>query len=203
MTTKIIDPTLLLEAYRQGFFPMATRPSCIEWFSPENRGILLLDEFHIPHGLRRALKTPLWHITVDTAFSAVISACAQRKETWIDKTISASYQHLYDLGHAHSLEVWLDGELVGGLYGVAIGGVFFGESMFHRRTNASKIALKVLVDALKAGGFILLDTQWSTQHLEQFGVREIPRSVYIPLLENALDIPSRFPAKGELPVSNP
>lgn len=199
MTTKIITPELLLEAYRHGFFPMAVEPGHIEWFSPEHRGILLLNEFHIPHGLRRSLKTQKWRVTVDTVFPEVISACAKRKETWIDEIILATYCHLFDLGHAHSLEIWLDDELTGGLYGVTIGGVFFGESMFYERTNASKVALKVLVDLLNAGGFLLLDTQWTTPHLEQFGIRAVSRSTYISLLQNALKVSARFPQKGEIP----
>jgi leucyl/phenylalanyl-tRNA--protein transferase len=197
---RIISPELLLQAYRQGFFAMAVDPGRIEWFSPIQRGILLLEEFHIPHGLRRSLKAKKWKATVNKAFLEVILGCADRKETWIDKTIFASFFHLHKLGHAHSIEVWQDGELAGGLYGVSIGGVFFGESMFHRKTDGSKIALKVLVDTLRHNGFLLLDAQWTTPHLEQFGIKQIPRSDYLHLLENALNAPARFPQNGPLPV---
>ncbi len=175
---------------------MAVEPGHIEWFSPKYRGILPLNEFHIPHGLRRSLKTQPWHATIDMAFRDVMVACSKREETWIDDIILATYCHLHNLGHAHSLEIWCNEELAGGLYGVAIGGVFFGESMFHRKTDGSKVALKALVDTLNAGGFLLLDTQWISPHLEQFGVREIPRSAYIHLLENALNISAHFPKKG-------
>ncbi len=180
---------------------MAVEPGHIEWFSPELRGILLLNEFHVPHGLRRSLKAQKWRATIDTVFPEVISACAKREETWIDDIILATYCRLFDLGHAHSLEIWLDDELAGGLYGVTIGGVFFGESMFSARPNSSKVALKVLVDLLKAGGFLLLDTQWATPHLEQFGIRAVPRSAYISFLKNALNISAQFPLRGQIPMS--
>lgn len=200
VTTRIIAPEFLLAAYRQGLFPMAVEPGRIEWFSPTQRGILPLDAFHIPHGLRRSLKTSHWNATIDMAFSDVISACARRAETWIDEMISASYRHLHDLGYAHSLEIWLDNKLAGGLYGVVIGGAFFGESMFHQQRDGSKVALKVLVDILIHSGFCLLDTQWVTPHLEQFGVRAVPHTTYLALLESALRVPAQFPAKGEFPI---
>ncbi|PWU07519.1 MAG: leucyl/phenylalanyl-tRNA--protein transferase [Verrucomicrobia bacterium] len=195
-----MTPDFLLQAYRRGFFPMAVKPGHIEWFSPSSRGILFPNEFHIPHGLRRCLKAQKWRATVDTAFPEVILACSKREETWIDDIIFHTYCHLFSSGHAHSLEIWLDSELAGGLYGVAVGGVFFGESMFHKRSNGSKVALKVLVDLLKAGGFLLLDTQWTTPHLEQFGIRAVPRAVYLSLLKNALNVSAQFPQKGEIPV---
>jgi leucyl/phenylalanyl-tRNA--protein transferase len=183
----LIPPELLLSAYRQGAFPMAVAPGDIQWFSPQRRGIIPLDDgFHVPHGTSRALRDPAWEVRVDTAFDAVMAACAQRRETWIDDVILESYGKLHALGHAHSVEAWRDGELAGGLYGVVVGGAFFGESMFHRVTNASKVALVSLVRILRAGGFTLLDTQWNTPHLEQFGAMEIPRSRYLRLLEVAV-----------------
>ncbi len=188
----LIPPDLLLAAYREGVFPMAIAPGDIQWFSPKRRGILPLTDFHIPHGTRRALKDPKWELRINTEFDLVVSACAARKETWIDSVILRSYSRLHDLGYAHSVEIWRDGELAGGLYGVAIGGVFFGESMFHRVTNASKVALVRLVEILNAGGFKLLDTQWLTPHLAQFGGIEVTRTRYLQMLNEALEIPARF-----------
>ncbi|MDD5198888.1 MAG: leucyl/phenylalanyl-tRNA--protein transferase [Terrimicrobiaceae bacterium] len=183
----LIPPELLLSAYRQGAFPMAVAPGDIQWFSPQQRGILPLEAFHVPHGTRRTLRDPAWEVRVDTAFDEVMRACAERKETWIDDVILRSYAKLHALGHAHAVEVWHEGELAGGLYGVAVGGAFFGESMFHRRTDASKVALAALVRILRAGGFTLLDTQWTTPHLAQFGAIEIPRTRYLRLLASAVE----------------
>jgi leucyl/phenylalanyl-tRNA---protein transferase len=188
----LIPPDLLLGAYRQGAFPMAVAPGDIRWFSPEKRGVLPLETFHVPHGLKSALRDPAWEVRVDAAFGEVMRACAERKETWIDDVILASYERLHELGHAHSVEVWRDGALAGGLYGVAIGGAFFGESMFHRVTNASKVALVWLVRILCAGGFRLLDTQWTTPHLEQFGVKEMPRERYLRQLSLAVNTRASF-----------
>jgi leucyl/phenylalanyl-tRNA---protein transferase len=187
-----IPPELLLSAYRQGAFPMAVTPGDIRWFSPQQRGILPLESFHVPHGTRRSLRDPAWDVRIDTAFGEVMSACAKRDDTWIDGVILESYGQLRDLGHAHSVEVWRDGALAGGLYGVAIGGAFFGESMFHRVTGASKVALVVLVKILRAGGFRLLDTQWTTSHLEQFGAVEIPRVQYLQRLAEAVQARAVF-----------
>src|SRR5262249_16298963 len=155
----------------------------IEWFSPDPRAIIPLDErFHCPHGLKRALKQNPFEITIDAEFEAVMRECAIRKEgTWISKEIIASYCELHRLGHAHSVEARRGGKLVGGLYGVHVGGAFFGESMFHRVTDASKIALVTLVQRLRERGFALLDTQWQTPHLAQFGTLEISRSDYLRL----------------------
>jgi leucyl/phenylalanyl-tRNA--protein transferase len=181
-----IPPELLMSAYRRGAFPMAIAPGDIRWFSPQMRGVLPIEEFHVPHGTRRALKDPAWEIRVDTVFAEVMRACANRKETWIDGVIFESYRRLYELGHAHSVEVWRDGKLVGGLYGVVVGAAFFGESMFSRSTNASKVALVRLVEILRAGNFRLLDTQWVTPHLAQFGVVEVPREKYLRMLAKAV-----------------
>ena len=167
----------------------------IGWFAPDPRAIIPLDErFHIPHGLRRTLKKAPFAITFDRDFSAVIRECgAQREEgTWISPQIRTSYRRLHKLGHAHSVEVWSDSELVGGLYGVHIGGVFFGESMFHRATDASKVALVALVERLRQRSFVMLDTQWQTPHLQQFGTREIPRLEYMRILERAVTFPCVF-----------
>jgi len=181
-----LQPDLLLEAYSSGVFPMGMEDGTIRWFSPDPRGILPLEEFHTPHGLRRALNKPGWDLRVDSDFAGVMKACAARQQTWITGSIRRSYQKLFEAGHAHSVEIWHEGLLAGGLYGVAIGGAFFGESMFHRVTDASKVALWHLVRILKEGGFALLDTQWITPHLRQFGAMEIPREEYLNLLGEAL-----------------
>lgn len=188
----LIPPELLLRAYRQGAFPMAVAPGDIRWFSPQYRGILPLEAFHVPHGTRRAVRDPAWEIRVDTAFEEVMRGCAHRKDTWIDDVILGSYVRLHRAGHAHSVEVWRGGELAGGLYGVSIGGAFFGESMFHRVTNASKVALVWLIRILRAGGYTLLDTQWTTAHLAQFGARELARGDYMELLGDAMLVKAEF-----------
>jgi leucyl/phenylalanyl-tRNA--protein transferase len=188
----VIEPDLLLEGYRLGVFPMAMEDDSIEWFSPDPRAILPLDDFHVPHALRRLARRKAFKITIDEAFQGVIQGCAERKDTWINQEIVESYTRLHELGHAHSVEVWKENMLAGGLYGVAIGGAFFGESMFHRVTDASKIALVALVERLRARKFVLLDTQWLTPHLQQFGGIQIPRGHYLRLLRRAVDLPRRF-----------
>ena len=181
----MIPPELLLDFYRKGIFPMAVDGE-MRLFSPNPRGIIPLEGFRIPHGTRKTLKDPAWQLKLNTAFHEVILGCAERDETWIDEGIFQSYTALHDLGHAHSIEIWRDGSLAGGLYGVQIGGVFFGESMFHRVPGASKVAICRLVEMMRAGGFLLLDTQWVTSHLEKFGAKEIARSEYLDLLNAAL-----------------
>jgi leucyl/phenylalanyl-tRNA--protein transferase len=188
----MIPPELLLQAYRFGIFPMAMSDGSIEWFSPDPRAILPLDRFHVPHGLRRVTAKNIFEVKMDRRFDEVIRACAKRRDTWINREIIESYERLHRLGYAHSVETWQAGKLVGGLYGVAMGGAFFGESMFHRKTDASKIALAALVQHLQAQKFVLLDTQWVTPHLVQFGAIEIPRSQYIRLLKRAVDLPRKF-----------
>lgn len=184
----LIPPEVLLDAYARGIFPMAHEGE-IEWFSPVRRGLIPLDErFHIPHGLKRALKRKPFNLKWDTAFREVMLACAARDETWIDDVILESYCNLHALGFAHSVECWDDEGLQGGLYGVALPGVFFGESMFSRKTDASKIALVALVENLRERGFQLLDTQWMTPHLRQFGGYELPRKQYQAELAKALRI---------------
>lgn len=182
----VIPADLLLHAYRNAIFPMAMENGEIAWFSPDPRAIIPLDTFHLPHGLRRALKKHPFTIRIDTAFEAVMRGCAARDETWISEEIVASYVELHRLKCAHSIETWLGDDLVGGLYGVSLGGAFFGESMFHKVTDASKVALWTLVTRMLARGFTLLDTQWVTPHLRQFGTVEIPRSVYRKLLAGSL-----------------
>jgi len=183
---KSIPPAMLLNAYRQGIFPMAESNGELQWFSPDPRGILPLDGFVVPHGLRRTLKKGGFEVRFNTAFEAVIDGCASRDETWIDDCIKESYMTLFGLVHACSVETWINGKLAGGLYGVVLGGAFFGESMFHTVTDASKIALHALVARLKERGFALLDMQWVTPHLLTFGAKEIPRSTYLRMLKEAL-----------------
>ncbi|EDY15855.1 leucyl/phenylalanyl-tRNA/protein transferase [Chthoniobacter flavus Ellin428] len=183
----MIPVELLLHAYRHAVFPMAMENGEIAWFSPDPRAIIPLDTFHVPHGLKRTLKKTKFEIRIDTAFEAVMRACAQRDETWINDVIVASYVNLHREGHAHSVEAWLGEKLVGGLYGVSIGGAFFGESMFHEATDASKVALHALVERLRARGFALLDTQWLTPHLVTFGAIEIPRLEYQRRLGEAVE----------------
>jgi leucyl/phenylalanyl-tRNA--protein transferase len=176
---RIIPAEILLEGYSKGLFPMAHQ-GVIHWFSPERRGLIPLDQrFHIPHGLERSLKRQPFEIRRDTSFREVMLGCAAREETWIDEVILESFCLLHALGHAHSIECWDDEGLQGGLYGVELPGVFFGESMFSRKTDASKIALVSLVEDLRARGFKLLDTQWMTPHLRQFGGYELPRDEYL------------------------
>jgi len=181
----MIPPELLLDFYRKGIFPMAVDGET-RLFSPDPRGIIPLDEFRIPHGTRKTLKDPAWELRLDTAFDQVMLGCAEREATWIDEGIFQSYTALHNLGHAHSVEIWRDGKLAGGLYGVQIGGAFFGESMFHRVPGASKVAICCLVQMMREGGFLLLDTQWVTPHLEKFGAREVSRTDYLVMLNAAV-----------------
>jgi leucyl/phenylalanyl-tRNA--protein transferase len=188
----MIDPELLLQGYQLGVFPMAMEDDSIQWFSPDPRAILPLEDFHVPHALRRLVRKKVFGTTIDNAFSKVIEACAKREDTWINLEIIESYTRLHELGCAHSVEAWKEGALAGGLYGVAVGGAFFGESMFHHVTDASKIALVALVEHLRARKFALLDTQWLTPHLQQFGGVEISRNQYLRLLYRAVDLPRKF-----------
>lgn len=183
-----LTPDLVLAAYSQGVFPMAhpEEGNEIYWYAPDPRAILPLDRFHVPHNLRKLVRRGSFHITSDRCFDEVIQACADREETWISDEIIAVYGALHRAGFAHSVEAWLDGELAGGLYGVALGRAFFGESMFHHVTDASKVALVHLVERLRCGGYVLLDTQFSTPHLRRFGVTEIPRKMYEHQLGTAL-----------------
>lgn len=171
---------------------MAMEDDSIGWFSPDPRAIIPLEDFHVPHALRRVARKKAFEVKIDNDFAEVIRACAKRKDTWINSEIIQSYEHLHDLGYAHSVEAWKNNKLVGGLYGVVVGGAFFGESMFHRVTDASKIALVGLVERLRAQKFALLDTQWITPHLQQFGAIEIPRERYLKMLRRAVDLPRKF-----------
>ena len=188
----MIDPELLLQGYRLGVFPMAMEDDSIQWFSPDPRAILPLEDFHVPHALRRLVRKKVFETTIDRAFSTVIEACAKHEDTWINLEIIESYTRLHELGHAHSVEVWREGQIAGGLYGVPVGGAFFGESMFHYVTDASKIALVTLVEHLRARKFALLDTQWLTPHLQQFGGIEISRDHYLRVLRRAIELPRKF-----------
>ncbi|MDR3520544.1 MAG: leucyl/phenylalanyl-tRNA--protein transferase [Acidocella sp.] len=194
----VLTADLLLRAYRLGMFPMAeSRASrALHWLDPEARGVLPLDKFHLPRSLMKTLRSGKFSVTADTQFAAIIAACAaaraNRPETWINLEIERLFIDLFALGFAHSVEVWADGTLAGGLYGASLGGAFFGESMFSTATDASKIALVHLVARLRLGGFVLLDTQFITAHLTRFGAVEVPRDDYHVLLAGAVEIPARF-----------
>jgi len=186
--TPPLSPGLLLRAYAAGVFPMAESAESDEifWVDPRRRGILPLDGFHLSRSLRKRLMREEHGITVDTAFDAVVDACADREETWINPTIARLYLELHRAGHAHSVEIWNGDMLVGGLYGVRLGAAFFGESMFSRVSDGSKIALAALVARLRYGGFRLLDTQFTTPHLESLGAVTISRPRYQALLREAI-----------------
>jgi leucyl/phenylalanyl-tRNA--protein transferase len=187
-----ITPELIIRAYRAGIFPMSedAEDEDLFWVSPEMRGVIPLDGFRLSTSLRKAIRKTGFTVRVDSDFHAIIDGCAQsnvgRETTWINRTIRQVYGELFRRGVAHTVEVWDGPDLVGGLYGLAIGGAFFGESMFHRRTNASKMAMAHLVDRLNAGGFVLLDTQFVTGHLASLGGIEIPRTQYEERLAEAL-----------------
>lgn len=193
-----LTPETLLRAYAAGIFPMAEGRDdpAIHWVDPRRRGILPLNGFHISRSLARRMRRWNYTIRTDHDFAAVVHACADREETWINAPIFALYQALHQAGMAHSLEVWEKGELVGGVYGVALGQAFFGESMFSRRTDASKVALAWLVDRLRAGGFTLFDTQFLTPHLATLGGVEIPRAEYHHRLTAALQGEASFNPPG-------
>ncbi len=182
----VIPPHILLGAYAQGIFPMAHEGE-IRWFEPTMRGLIPLDDrFHISNSLKRTIAKKIYQIKYNTAFTEVMLACAERESTWIDQSIIESYTSLYQLGHAMSFESWDHDGLQGGLYGVSLGRAFFGESMFSRKTDTSKVALVGLVDFLRNHNYVLLDTQWLTPHLAQFGGYEVPRKTYLRLLKDAL-----------------
>ena len=187
-----INPEFLLQAYRMGIFPMAMEQGEIGWFSPDPRGVIPLESFHQSKSLKRVVASGKFEIRINSSFSEVIDGCAERDETWIDETVRESYMTLIAGGYAHSVESWFKGELVGGLYGVSIGGAFFGESMFSREANASKVALVALVEHLRKRNFILLDTQWTTPHLRQFGAVDIPKNDYIKQLNEAIRLDVSF-----------
>ena len=193
-----ITPDLLLRAYACGVFPMADDADDEElfWVEPEWRGVLPLDGFHVPRSLARTIKRGTFDIQFDTDFDAVLDGCAgggpERPKTWINAPIRRLYRELFEHGHCHTVETWRGGDLVGGLYGVTLGRAFFGESMFSRATDASKVALVALVERLRANGFVLLDTQFVTEHLARFGVVAVHRTDYDAMLSEALDGAARF-----------
>lgn len=204
MSTELqqLDPELLELAYRRGYFPMG-EPSTgeISWYSPDPRAVIPLETFRPPRSLRRLIARGEFETRINTAFTDVITACGAREETWITEEIIRAYEVLHQRGLAHSVESWQGGTLAGGLYGVALGGAFFGESMFSRVSEASKVALVRLVEILRAGGFGLLDVQFLNEHLLQFGAVEIARKEYLARLDSALELPCRFP--GPLDVRTP
>lgn len=198
-----VTPELMLRAYRVGLFPMAEtrRGQRLYWLDPEQRGILPLDGFHLPRRLLRTVLSGAYQVSSNRDFAGVISACAAaapgREDTWINGEIERLFVELHRLGHAHSVETWRDGQLVGGLYGVSLGGVFFGESMFSTARDASKVALVHLVARMRLGAYKLLDTQFVTGHLSQFGAREVSRTVYKALLSDAVEEPARWLAEPD------
>ncbi|WP_417020964.1 leucyl/phenylalanyl-tRNA--protein transferase [Candidatus Phyllobacterium onerii] len=193
-----IDPELLLRAYATGVFPMAEEADNPEifWVRPEKRGVLPFENFHVSRSLRKTVRQGRFDIRYDTDFGGVIAGCAsgsgERARTWINRPIREAYGRLFDLGYCHTVEAWRDGNLVGGLYGIALGSAFFGESMFSRERDASKVCLVHLVSHLIEKNFTLLDTQFTTNHLETFGAVEVPRRQYQKMLENALAQPAEF-----------
>lgn len=197
---------MLLRAYTCGIFPMAESVDdpTLFWVEPEQRGIIPLDGFRVASRLARTVRSDVFTVTVDQAFSAVIDGCAEpqpgREGTWINRRIRELYIGLFEIGHCHSVEVWQDSDLVGGLYGVSLGRAFFGESMFHRARDASKVALVHLVARLLAGNFVLLDTQFVTDHLRSFGAIEVPRRRYRVMLDVALKGQANF---AQLPIAQP
>jgi leucyl/phenylalanyl-tRNA--protein transferase len=184
----VLDPDLLLRAYAIGVFPMADSRDAKEvfWVEPKRRAIIPLDGFHLSRSLRKTIRSGLFNVTRDTAFADVVALCAERDETWINASIQESFAELHRLGHAHSIECWDGDEIVGGLYGVKLGGAFFGESMFSLRTDASKVALAWLVARLNVGGYRLLDCQFMTEHLRSLGAIEITQKAYVSMLSDAL-----------------
>lgn len=198
-----ITPQVLLKAYACGIFPMAESAddAALYWIEPQHRGILPLDAVHIPRRLARSLRTSPFTVKIDTDIEAIIDGCAAsrpgRRSTWINERIRILYSQLFELGHCHTVEVWDGDRLLGGLYGVALNGAFFGESMFSRTRDASKIALVYLAARLAQGGFILLDTQFVTDHLRQFGTVEVNREEFHHLLEQALQVDANFHALPE------
>ena len=187
-----LDPILVINAYAQGIFPMADHFGKIRWFAPDPRAILEHANLYVSRSLRATLRKHVYEVSFDTAFESVMRRCAEREDTWINESFISTYTHLHYIGLAHSVEAWKDGELVGGLYGVALGGAFMGESMFSRATDASKVCLIALVEHLKARGFVLHDVQYWTPHLATLGVTEIPRKQYERRLRAALRLECKW-----------
>ena len=205
---KALTPEILLRAYAAGIFPMSEGRDDPElfWVDPENRGIIPLNGFHVPRRLQRLLRNNPFEIRCDTAFVRVMEHCAEaakgRESTWINQIIIDLYTTLHHMGCAHSVECWKEDDLVGGLYGIALRGIFFGESMFSRATDASKVALVHTAARLRQGGFTLLDVQFVTDHLGQFGAVKVPRNDYHMILSKALEVNAKFPAQLTAPVES-
>lgn len=195
-----LSPDLMIRAYAAGIFPMSDGADLpgIFWVDPQRRGVFPLDGFHVSRSLRRRIRKGGFEIAVNRDFPGVVAACADRPETWINEEIFTTYMALHALGYGHSVEVWTEGQLAGGVFGVTLGAAFFGESMFSRRTDGSKIALHFLVERLRAGGFQLFDTQFTTDHLERLGAVELPRQEYRRQLQIAVTSPADFfaPERG-------
>jgi leucyl/phenylalanyl-tRNA--protein transferase len=195
---RTLTPGMLLQAYAAGIFPMAEQRDSadIHWIDPLRRGVIPLDRFHISRSLRRRMVRGQYQLRFDHDFAATVMACADRPETWINETIHDLYLDLHRMGHAHSAEIWDGPDLIGGVFGISLNAAFFGESMFSRRTDTSKMALAYLVQRLRAGGFVLFDTQFITPHLASLGAVEIPRATYRDLLRQALLKHADFNAQG-------
>ncbi len=191
-TLEPLDPILVINAYAQGIFPMADHLGRIRWYAPDPRAILEHDNLHISRSLRATIRKAIYEVRMDTDFEAVIRCCTDRESTWINEEFIRTYTQLHYAGMAHSVEAWKDGVLVGGLYGVSLGGAFMGESMFSHATDASKVCLVALVEHLKARGYVLHDVQFWTPHLATLGVTEIPRPVYERRLREALRLQCRW-----------
>jgi leucyl/phenylalanyl-tRNA--protein transferase len=189
-----LTPDTLLSAYAQGIFPMTDRDGHTRWYTADPRGVIPLEGFHIPHTLQQIVRQGKFEIRLDSAFEQTMRGCMESRAegTWISPSILRAYCRLHELGMAHSVEAWQDGELAGGLYGVSLGGAFFGESMFHRRRDASKVALVHLVQRLRQRGYLLLDTQAATPHLTRFGCIQIPADEYLRRLDKALQVRCTF-----------
>lgn len=185
-TIESLDPIMTINAYAQGIFPMADSYGRIHWYAPDPRAVLEHENLHVSRSLRATIRKEVYEVHIDTAFETVMRRCADREETWINEAFIRAYTQLHRIGFAHSVEAWKDGRLVGGLYGVALGGAFMGESMFSYATDASKVCLVALVEHLRARGYVLHDTQFWTPHLALLGVTEIPRRVYERRLSEAL-----------------
>ena len=187
-----LTPELIVAAYCRGIFPMADEDGELGWYSPDPRAVFPLDAFHVPRSLAKTIRQGLLEVRIDTAFEEVMRGCADRESTWISEDIVRAYVGLHRHGLAHSVEAWREGRLAGGLYGVALGGAFMGESMFSRETDASKVCLVALVERLRERGFALLDSQLATEHLARFGQIEIPRREYMRRLRAALPLECKF-----------
>lgn len=191
---KSLDPSIVVRAYTQGIFPMADKRGTISWYAPDPRAILEHHNFHIARSLRATIRKGLYEIRMDTAFEQVMRYCGAREDTWINEEFIHTYTYLHKIGFGHSVEAWQNGELVGGLYGLAIGGAFMGESMFSRAIDASKVCLAALVEHLQTGGYVLHDTQFLTPHLASLGVTEIARAEYERRLYVAVRLPCTWKA---------